>query len=154
MLIKAFSKTKASKEANLLIVGEGSEREKLEKLIHNLNLKEKVFLPGKKDNIRDYYIQAEMFISSSKFEAFGNVIAEALSYNLPVISTNCPFGPQEIIKNGFNGLLVENENENALAEAIDKLYFDEKLKNKFKNNARKSIKHLKLKNIAKEWLKI
>jgi len=154
MLIKAYSKTKASKEVKLLIVGEGSERQKLEKLIHNLNLEGKVFLPGKKDNIRDYYLQSEIYVLSSKYEGFSMTLVEALSNRCACVATNCPTGPNEIIKNGFNGLLVENENENTLAEAIDRLYFDEELKNKLKNNAQKSIEHLKLEKIAKKWLEI
>ena len=154
MLIKAYSKTEASKEAKLLIVGEGSQREKLEKLINNLNLKGKVLLPGQKDNIRDYYLQSEIYVLSSRYEGFPMVLVEALSNRCACIATNCPTGPSEIIKDGFNGLLVENENENALAKAIDRLYFDEELKNKFKNNAQKSIGHLKLEKVAKKWLEI
>jgi len=144
MLIKAYSKTKASKEAKLLILGEGSERKKLEKLIRNLNLEGKVFLLGKKDNIKDYYLQSEIYVLSSKYEGFPMVLVEALSNKCACIATNCETG----------GLLVENENEDALAKAIDRLYFDERLKNKFKNNAQKSIKHLKLEEIAKKWLEI
>ena len=154
MLIKAYSKTEASKETKLLIVGEGSQREKLEKLINNLNLKGKVLLPGQKDNIRDYYLQSEIYVLSSRYEGFPMVLVEALSNRCACIATNCETGPSEIIKDGFNGLLVENENENALARAIDKLYFDEELKNKFKNNAQKSIGHLKLEEVAKKWLEI
>ena len=154
MLISAYSKTEASKEAKLLIVGEGSQREKLEKLINNLNLKGKVLLLGQKDNIRDYYLQSEIYVLSSRYEGFPMVLVEALSNRCACIATNCETGPSEIIKDGFNGLLVENENENALARAIDKLYFDEELKNKFKNNAQKSIGHLKLEEVAKKWLEI
>jgi len=154
MLIKAYSKTKANKEAKLLIIGEGSQKQELEKLIHNLNLEGKVFLPGKKDNIRDYYLQSEIYVLSSKYEGFPMVLVEALSNRCACIATNCETGSSEIIKSDFNGLLVENENEDALAEAIDRLYFDEALKNKFKNNAQKSIEHLKLEEIAKKWLEI
>ncbi len=154
ILIKAYSKTKAKKEAKLLIVGEGSQREKLEKLINDLNLEGKVLLPGKKDNTRDYYLQSEIYVLSSRYEGFPNILIEALSNKCTCIATNCETGPSEIIKSGFNGLLVENENKDALAKAIDRLYFDEELKNKFKNNAQKSIEHLKLEEIAKKWLRI
>jgi len=154
MLIRAYSKTEASKEAKLLIVGEGSQRKKLKALIHNLNLEGKVLLLGKKDNIRDCYLQSEMYVLPSKYEGFPNALIEALSNRCACIATNCETGPNEIIKDGFNGLLVENENEDALAKAIDRLYFDEELKNMFRGNAQKSIEHLKLEEIAKKWLEI
>ena len=154
LLILAFSKTKTLNYTSLLIAGEGNMRKELEKLIKNLKLEDKVILLGQVDNVSDYYINANLYILSSRFEGFGNVIAEALYFELPVIATDCPFGPKEIIKNGENGLLVENENQEALTKAIDKLYFNDELKKKLRNNAKKSIEHLKLENIAKEWLKL
>jgi len=135
-------------------VGEGKKRKNLELLINSLNLQNRVILVGQKDNIKDYYIQCDMYVLSSRFEGFPNVLVEALSNNCACIATDCPTGPNEIIKNGENGLLVENENEEELKKAIDKLYYDEKLKNKFRRNAQKSVEYLKLEIIAKEWLKI
>jgi GalNAc-alpha-(1->4)-GalNAc-alpha-(1->3)-diNAcBac-PP-undecaprenol alpha-1,4-N-acetyl-D-galactosaminyltransferase len=124
LLIEAFSKTKAKAFLNLLIVGEGKERENLKKLIKELNLTNKVFLVGKKNNIKDYYLQSEIFVLSSKFEGFPNVLVEALSNGCACISTDCPTGPNEIIKNGENGILVKNEDVSELAMAIDKVYFN------------------------------
>jgi len=154
LLIKAYSKTQVKKDAKLLIVGEGKERKSLELLINSLNLDDQVILVGQKGNIKDYYMQCDMYILSSRFEGFPNVLVEALSNNCACIATDCPTGPNEIIKNGKNGLLVENENEEELRKSIDKLYFDKELKNKFRQNAQKSIEHLKLELIAKEWLKL
>jgi GalNAc-alpha-(1->4)-GalNAc-alpha-(1->3)-diNAcBac-PP-undecaprenol alpha-1,4-N-acetyl-D-galactosaminyltransferase len=154
LLIEAFSKTKAKDFLNLIIVGEGKERQNLEKLIEKLNLNDKVFLVDKKDNIKDYYLQAEIFVLSSKFEGFPNVLVEALSNGCACISTDCPTGPNEIIKDGENGILVKNENIVELAKAIDEVYFDKNLSKKLKNNAANSIKNLYLENVAKKWLEI
>ena len=154
LLLKSFKNTKAIKYTKLLIAGEGPERKKLEALIDLLDLRGKVILLGQVSNIEDYYNNASMFVLSSRYEGFGNVIAEALSYSCACIATNCPTGPSEIIANEQNGLLVENENQDALTKAIDRLYFDEELKNKFRKNARKSIEHLKLENITKKWLSL
>ena len=78
-------------------------------------------------------------------------IIESLAVGTPVISVDCETGPKEIIQNNFNGLLVENNNENALAEAIKKMIEDEKLYQTCKNNAQKSVEHLSLTTIAQQW---
>jgi glycosyltransferase involved in cell wall biosynthesis len=80
------------------------------------------------------------------------VLIEALALKCPVVATDCPTGPREIITHGENGLLVENENVNAMQEAMDQLYFDEALQQKFKDNALDSIQHLSGETIAAEWL--
>jgi GalNAc-alpha-(1->4)-GalNAc-alpha-(1->3)-diNAcBac-PP-undecaprenol alpha-1,4-N-acetyl-D-galactosaminyltransferase len=154
MLIKAYSKTTTQAKAKLLIVGEGSERMKLEQLIKSLKLENKVLLIGKKENIKDYYLQSSMFVLSSSFVGFPNVLLEALSNSCACIATNCPTGPNEIITNEENGLLVENENDELMSKAIDRLYFDDELKKRFRSNAQKSIEHLKLEQIATKWLEI
>ncbi len=154
MLINAFLNSLASVEMKLLILGEGKERESLETLIEKRDAKDKVFLMGRRDNIKDFYAQAEMFVLSSRYEGFPNALVEALSFSLPSIATNCPTGPKEIIENMQNAILIENENEKELTKAIDRLYFDEKLKNRFRENAKKSVLHLKAENIAKKWLNL
>ena len=154
MLIRAFKSSKTSKEAKLLIAGEGEERGKLERLIRELNLKEKVFLLGEVKNIADYYKQASMFVLSSDYEGFPNVLAEALSFGVPSVSTECPTGPDEMIKNFENGILTPVGNELFMRYAIDRLYFDTKLQKKFRYNAPESIAHLKAENIARRWLEL
>jgi len=154
LLINAYSKTKVSKYVKLLIVGGGDERNKLLQLIKTLNLEDKVILTGQVNNVEDYYKNALFYVLSSRFEGFGNVIAEALYFDLPVISTNCPFGPNEIIKHMDNGILIENENEKQLIEMIDELYFDYDLQGKLKNNGKKSIQHLNVDKIAKKWIDV
>jgi GalNAc-alpha-(1->4)-GalNAc-alpha-(1->3)-diNAcBac-PP-undecaprenol alpha-1,4-N-acetyl-D-galactosaminyltransferase len=154
MLINAYSKSKTQRNVKLLILGEGENREKFENLIEKLDLPNKVLLLGQKDNIKDYYLQSDIYILSSSYEGFPNVLIEALSNGCACIATNCPTGPKEIIINNENGILVENENQEAMTRAIDKLFFDENLKDKFINNAQKSIEYLKLTNIAKQWTEI
>ncbi|PZP13063.1 MAG: glycosyltransferase family 4 protein [Aliarcobacter butzleri] len=154
LLIRAYENTKVSNDVKLLIVGEGLGRDNLELLIKELDLKNKVFLVGQKDNIKDYYLQSELFILSSKYEGFPNVLVEALSNECVCISTDCPTGPSEIIKNNENGLLIINENLEEMTKAIDRLYFDENMKKIFSNNAKKSISHLNIKKIAKDWIEV
>ncbi|NPA82382.1 MAG: glycosyltransferase family 4 protein [Epsilonproteobacteria bacterium] len=154
MLINAFLDSEASKKLKLLIVGEGKDRETLEHLIEERGAKDKVFLMGRRDNIKDFYAQAKMFVLSSRYEGFPNVLAEALSFSLPCIATDCPTGPKEIIKNEENALLIESENREKMREAIDRLCFDKELRNRLKENARKSVLHLDVKNIVRKWLEL
>jgi len=153
-LIKAYSNTKIKDKIKLVILGDGSEKDNLQKLILDLNLQRQVIIYGTVNNVYKFLSKAEIFILSSKFEGFPNALIEALACQIPCIATDCPTGPKEIIINEVNGLLVENENEKEMTKAIDRLYFDEELKNKLKNNAKKSIEYLKVELIAKEWLAV
>tara|TARA_B100000900_G_C20596060_1_gene723467 strand:+ start:191 stop:1285 length:1095 start_codon:yes stop_codon:yes gene_type:complete len=92
---------------NLLILGEGSLRKKLENNIKNLGLEKHVFLLGHVANPYPYFIQADYLVSSSIYEGFSNVIIEALCLGVPVIVTNCPGGNAEIITSGKNGFLCK-----------------------------------------------
>ena len=152
ILIDAYSKSNVKNKAKLLIFGDGKLKNDLQKLIDKNDLSNSIILKGIVDNLYKYLYRAEMFILSSRYEGFPNVLIEALACCTPSISTDCPTGPKEIIKNNFNGLLVKNENTDELSNAIDKLYFDESLKEKFRKKARSSIQHLNIKNIANKWL--
>ena len=80
------------------------------------------------------------------------VLIEALALKCPIVATDCPTGPREIVRHGENGLLVENENTQAFSQALDQLYYDDALLKKFRENAVPSIQHLTGDVIAKEWL--
>lgn len=118
VLLEAFSKVLVKKEARLIILGEGEERKNLEEIIIKLNIKEKVDLFGFTNNPYSFMKNAPLFVLSSGWEGFGNVVAEALSFGTPVVSTNCPWGPSEILENGKYGRLVPVGDSGALANAI------------------------------------
>ena len=117
-LIRAFEHLLGKADARLIILGEGGEREHLEEMIHERNLSSKVDLPGFVDNPFSYMSQADVFVLSSAWEGFGNVIPESLLCGTPVVSTDCKSGPREILNNGEYGTLVEVKNESQLCEAI------------------------------------
>ncbi|MCS3677799.1 glycosyltransferase involved in cell wall biosynthesis [Salinibacter ruber] len=104
--------------ARLVIIGEGEERENLERLIRDLGLEKCVRLPGFVNNPSTYMRAADVFVLSSRWEGFGNVLVEAMACGTPVVSTNCPNGPAEILENGKWGHLVPVGDQKALAEAI------------------------------------
>lgn len=107
--------------AELHILGDGEERNNLESLVTELKLSDIVFFHGFK-NPEKYLNKADLFVLTSNTEGFGNVIVEALSVGLPVISTNCPGGPAEILDNGKYGVLVPVGDYMAIAEEIYREY--------------------------------
>lgn len=118
-LIASFSKVHSqNNKARLIIFGEGELRNSLEQLIESLELSDAVELYGFEINPYKYLSKADLFVLSSVYEGFGNVIVEALALNIPVISTNCPSGPSEILENGKWGTLVNVGDTDGLATAI------------------------------------
>ena len=152
ILIDAYAKSTLQNECDLLIVGEGEERESLEAQISKLGLQEKVVLTGSQSNPFKYLSGAEFLVLSSRTEAFPMVLIESLVLSCPVVATDCPTGPREIVINNENGLLVENENADALCAAMDRLYSDKQLLAQCRENALNSVQHLAADKLVKEWL--
>jgi glycosyltransferase involved in cell wall biosynthesis len=114
--------------ANLCIVGEGEERSALEAKIRRLGLQSCVRLMGFQANPFKYMAAADVFVLSSLYEGFGNVIVEAMACGAPVVATDCPHGPREIIEDGRTGILAPPANAAALATAILRVLNDWHLK--------------------------
>ena len=120
LLILAFEKIlKKYPDYILLILGDGEQKMKLIELINRLKIQDKVFLLGFQNNVYKYLFKADCFILSSLWEDPGFVLLEAGLSNTCVISSNCMNGPQEILSNGKNGFLFENNNLNDLLRKFD-----------------------------------
>ena len=102
----------------LYIYGDGELRDELQQLINRLQLQNSCFLEHTTSDIAAKYAESSIFVLSSVYEGFGMVITEAMSCGLPVVSFACPCGPKDIIQNDINGLLVEPDNIDQLAEKI------------------------------------
>jgi len=127
-LLKAFKLVREKHKVKLLLLGEGEEFNNLESLCRALSIEKEVAFLGFQDNPYKYLARSNIFVLSSLWEGFGNVIIEAMACGIPVIATRCPYGPEEIITDGVNGLLVPVGDVNALAEAILRLLDDEPLR--------------------------
>ena len=117
-LVRAFSQAIKSHPMRLIILGDGEERARLEAMVRDLDLKDVVSLPGFVKNPYAYMSKATMFVLSSIWEGFGNVLVEAIAVGTPVISTDCPGGPGEILEGGKWGRLVPVGDVEALASAM------------------------------------
>ena len=122
LLLSAFSMV-ADKHPSwsLQIWGEGPQREALERLSRDLNLSERVSLPGFTRRPFEALSRADLFALSSLAEGFPNALCEAMACGLPVVSFNCSSGIREIIRNGIDGLIVNAADPTALASALDGL---------------------------------
>jgi glycosyltransferase involved in cell wall biosynthesis len=117
-LIRAFAKLHLHQNAHLIILGEGEDRLKLEEQIRKLGLDQEVQLPGYVPNPYAYMAHAAVFVLSSVWEGFPNVLVEALACGCPVVATNCMSGPEEILEQGHFGALVPVGNDEQLSAAI------------------------------------
>ncbi len=118
LLLDAFKLVTEQRPAQLWIVGEGPLRTELEQRIERLGLSESVRLPGHISNPFPIVRAADLFVLSSGHEGFGNVLVEAMSLGTPVVSTDCPYGPREILEGGKWGALVPPCDAEALANAM------------------------------------
>lgn len=152
ILLSAFKKIAAQyQDWQLIILGKGELRSELENLRDNLGLTEQVIFPGIFSNPFPLLKQSKIFVLSSRFEGFGNVLIEAMACGLPVISTDCPSGPREIICDGVDGILVPTEDASALAVAMEHLICNEKERQRLAINALEGIDRFSLEKILDKW---
>lgn len=128
-LIHAYKELSADQSIPYLyIIGNGKDKSRLQKLIDSLGLHDRVLLLGFHKNTAAWMAKAQLIVHSSKFEGLPTVLIEALMLDKPVVSSDCPTGPREILDNGKAGILVEPGNPHAMAEAIRQVLSDEILR--------------------------
>lgn len=176
-LIKAFREVvNKEPDAKLFILGQGTLRNRLEKLIDELNLKNNIYLIGFHNNPYKFMKKSDIFVFSSMFEGLGNILLEAMACGLPIISTDCEYGPREIIAPNSNlethannieedeyGILVpvckDNENkeenitvqEKIMAKAIINLLNNKEKRMQYSKKSLERIKYFLMDKNKKEW---
>ena len=154
-IIKAFSKIK-DKEWKLYIIGDGVEFNNLNKLINDLNLKERVILTGYKDKsaIESYLLKSSIFLMASLTEGLPMVLLEAMSYGIPCIAYETASGVNDIIKNNYNGYVIKNRNESEFIKSIDTLTANKLKRKEFGKNAKETVKLFSKEEILKIWSEV
>ena len=151
VLLQAFALIREEfPEAKLTIWGEGSQRKQLESLRASLHLQDRVMMPGVTKNILSELSNSDLFVQSSSWEGFGNALCEAMSIGLPAISTDCS-GPQEIIRNGVDGILVPVGNVEALAEAMKQVLGNHSLRAELGKRALEIGERFSLQRMLQQW---
>ena len=126
-LLEAFAASHAARDCELVILGEGPLEGQLRAQAAGLGIDERVRFAGFQENPWAWFARAKLFVLSSRWEGFGNVIAEAMACGAPVLSTDCDFGPREQIVHGESGWLVAVDDAGALAAGFDAVLGDPSL---------------------------
>lgn len=152
LLIRAFAQIKDQyPEWTLVILGEGPLRGELERLRDAVGLADRLLLSGRAQNPDDLLKQADLFVLSSSVEGFPNALCEAMACGLPVIATDCPSGPREIVRDGIDGLLVPNQDEAALSKAMDRLMSKEEERRRLAARAVEVVDRFGVEKVAEMW---
>ena len=152
MLIRAFSRIANRIDDNLIIYGDGQLRESLMKLVNDMSLSERVFLPGSISDVPNTVKSAKLFVLSSNYEGMPNALIEAMVLGLPCISTDCPCGgPRELFDEQKNGLLVKVGDECELAEKMLYLLKNESIRLEISNNAARAAMYFSSESIFAKW---
>lgn len=136
---------------SLVILGDGELQAELESQIKSLGLEDRVFLPGMAGNVAEWYERADLYVMTSEYEGFPNTLIEAMSYGCPAISFDCDTGPRDIIRHQVDGLLVENNNIQALELSMCRLMSDDYLRLQYSGKAVDVRERFSFSIITKMW---
>lgn len=140
--------------AYFIIVGDGEERISIENLIKQLGLRNRFMITGWVDNVYDYEDAFDYAVLLTKWEGFGLAVAEYMLCKKPLVSTRVG-GIPDIVKDGYNGILIDRINEKTAADAVMKLYHDKELSSRLVNNAYNYVTHeLDVEKTANEHFKL
>lgn len=150
-LIRAFNLVNKKIPSLLYIIGEGQRKKEIQELVKKFNLVDKAVLLGARDNPYPYFANSSVFVLSSITEGLPTVLVEAMAHGCPVVSTDCPFGPKELIKDNENGILVPMKNPEKMAEAIINILNNKILAKKLITNGLLKAKEFDVQNAIAEY---
>ena len=153
-LLRIWNNVKEKNGWKLWIVGSGEEKEKLLRLIEELNISDSVELIDHTKNIDVIYQKASIFVFTSRMEGFGMVLLEAMSFGIPCISYDCPSGPRDIIENGRNGYLIKNGDMTDFTSKINALINMESKLSILGAEAYSTARDWNNKEIVNKWKKV
>lgn len=153
-LLNAFKIISEKNNINLVILGVGENLKMLTDLSEELGLRDRIFFAGFQKNPYKFMKNASLFVLSSLWESFAVVLCEAMLCNVPIVSTDCPSGPGELINNEVNGLLVKTRDAASLANAMDRVLSNENDAEKFSKEGLKKAYSLNIDNIIPLYEKL
>ena len=152
LLLSAFAiANQAEPGWYLAILGDGAERERLLTQSVTLGLADRVLFPGVVKDVGRWYRSADLFALSSRYEGFGNTLAEALAYGLPAVSFDCDAGPGEILRDGIDGYLVPSGDVAAFAARLTTLMKSESLRGRMATAAVEARERFSLERVGSAW---
>lgn len=155
MLVEAFGRSTLSNSGwRLAIVGEGPERQALQAQVIESGLAGAIELPGTTHDIGAWYARASMFVLSSRYEGFPNVLLEAMGCGLPCIAFDCASGPAEMIQQGENGVLIAPEDVTALCMAMRRLAADGVLRHTLSERAKQVNQTYSRPVVVDQWSRL
>jgi GalNAc-alpha-(1->4)-GalNAc-alpha-(1->3)-diNAcBac-PP-undecaprenol alpha-1,4-N-acetyl-D-galactosaminyltransferase len=138
----------------LVIAGSGELKDELERMVLARGISDKTRFPGTVTDMAGHLQGVDIFVLSSRFEGFPNVLVEAMAAGRAVVATDCKSGPGEIIEDDENGLLVPTQNTACLGRALDLLMADSELRRRLGDNARKVVATYALDKVMHQWNQI
>lgn len=154
LLLRAFASCRCRDAAALWILGDGAERANLEAEAARLGIASRVHFAGYVRNPATIVASAEMFVLPSRHEGFPNALTEAMALGLAAVAFDCPSGPREIVRDGHDGLLVENGNVAELASKIDLVFENRELRSRLGAEARNVVQRFSVERVVGEWERI
>jgi len=149
MLVRAFRLVRNNRPVRLMILGDGPDRSRIEQVILDSKLVEDVALPGFEHNPYRFIYRAAVFASSSEWEGFGVAIVEALALGVPVVATDCTYGPSEILCDGKFGTLVPVGDHAAMAQALLNA-----LDNRIRNDSSPHLEQFTVRSVVSRYLSV
>lgn len=151
-LLRAFARLRENRRAKLIVPGkEGDETELLRELVIDLGIADDVEFPGFVDNPYAYMAAADAFVLSSKWEGPGHVVIEALAAETPVVSTDCPSGPRDLLRDGEAGILVPVGDHEAMADAVADLLENPERGKRLVANGQATVNAFHVENAAQQY---
>jgi len=153
-LLRVFSLLRKTERVKLIIIGDGTERKNLEKLSRELNIGEDVIFVGYQTNPYKFIKRSDIYVHTCLFEGFANSIIEAMACGIPVVATDCPYGPRDIISDGINGFLIPMNNEITMVDVLLTLMHNEEIRRHIGEKGAARIKDFSVEKMVNGYEKI